>query len=627
MIIAMARVRIAGPRNQADAVLELLQDIGDLHLIAPALGASATAAPIATEPKAVRQARRLLAEVETTLGLLPAAPPTRAATAFGTAWPTAARLVHRWRREIVAIERRRAALAEEQTLLLQYEAFFDAFRPLLETPPPWPDAQASFVLLRAGEAASLPEIYQRLRAVVGTQIELHSRPLPSGETAVLLLAAGSAAAQVKSLLAVARLEDLPAPPGLDGKDLLHAMPALRTRLTQLKAESAALGTRRLRTADESRGELLSLQARLHDLLLLAEAQAQVRTGALMFVLEGWMPAPSVAPLRRRMAEAIGPEVLVATLATEPWTRTDAPVALRNPRLFRPFELVTRAFPLPRYGSIDPTPFVAVFFPMFFGLMLGDVGYGLALALVAALLRRRAKAGSRTQALAEMALACALFSIVFGVLFGEFFGTLGRAWGMRPLAFDREHALVPFLVFAVALGAVHIVLGLALGFVGAWRQGHRRQALGRGLTLLMIVLSALALLAPFRVLPARLFTPAVIAVLVAFPVLVALEGVIAVIELMSAFGRILSYARIMALGTASLMLAMIANRMVGALGSALVGVAFALLFHLVNFAIGLFSPAIHALRLHYVEFFGEFYSPGGTAYRPLGHWRPAAQAPA
>ena len=66
-------------------------------------------------------------------------------------------------------------------------------------------------------------------------------------------------------------------------------------------------------------------------------------------------------------------------------------------------------------------------------------------------------------------------------------------------------------------------------------------------------------------------------------------------------------------------------MVGALGSALVGVAFALLFHLVNFAIGLFSPTIHALRLHYVEFFGEFYSPGGAAYRPLAHWRPASRS--
>jgi V/A-type H+-transporting ATPase subunit I len=254
-------------------------------------------------------------------------------------------------------------------------------------------------------------------------------------------------------------------------------------------------------------------------------------------------------------------------------------------------------------------------------MLGDVGYGLLLAGIATAVRWRSRPGSTVRAVAEMALGCALFTIVFGLLFGEFFGTLGASFGMRPLAFDRENALAPFLMFTIALGAVHVVLGLVLAVIGAWRQGHRRQAVGRGLTIVMIVLSALALLAAFKVLPSRLFTPAAIAVLIAFPVLIALEGIIAVVELMSAFGHILSYARIMALGTASLMLAIIANRMVGALGSALVGVAFALLFHLVNFAIGLFSPTIHALRLHYVEFFGEFYSPGGAAYRPLAHWRP------
>ena len=110
-----------------------------------------------------------------------------------------------------------------------------------------------------------------------------------------------------------------------------------------------------------------------------------------------------------------------------------------------------------------------------------------------------------------------------------------------------------------------------------------------------------------------------AILVAFIALVALEGIMAVIELLSTFGRVLSYARIMAIGTASVMMAVVANQMVGAMGSVLVGVVFALLFHLVNFAIGVFSPAIHALRLHYVEFFGQFFSPGGAAYRPLDHW--------
>jgi V/A-type H+-transporting ATPase subunit I len=166
-----------------------------------------------------------------------------------------------------------------------------------------------------------------------------------------------------------------------------------------------------------------------------------------------------------------------------------------------------------------------------------------------------------------------------------------------------------------------MLGLGLGVANALRGRHPRAALGRGLTALMIALVVAALLASIEVLPAALFTPSVIALLVAFPILILAEGIVAPIELLATIGNILSYARIMALGIASVMLAVVANRMAGALGSAIVGVVFALLFHLVNFALGLFSPTIHALRLHYVEFFGKFYSPGGTEYHPLARWTP------
>jgi V/A-type H+-transporting ATPase subunit I len=105
------------------------------------------------------------------------------------------------------------------------------------------------------------------------------------------------------------------------------------------------------------------------------------------------------------------------------------------------------------------------------------------------------------------------------------------------------------------------------------------------------------------------------------VIVVLEGATALLDFMTIIGHVLSYARVMALGTASVMLAIVANRMHGAFASAAIGIAFALVFHLVNFAITLFSPTIHVLRLHYVEFFGTFFEPGGGPYRPLRHWSP------
>jgi len=319
-------------------------------------------------------------------------------------------------------------------------------------------------------------------------------------------------------------------------------------------------------------------------------------------------------------------VIVERIARERWGREDAPVVLSNPPLFRPFEALISLLPLPRYGSIDPTPFVAVFFPLIFGMMLGDVGYGFLLAAIALLVHRKAKPGSLIYKGAEIAGPCAAFAIIFGVLFGEYFGDLGtRAVGLHPILFDREKAIFATLAAAIGLGVVHVVLGLVLGAVTAGTH-DKKKALGQGTSAIMVLLVVAALLAAFNVLPARFFSPAVIALLVAFPLLIFAEGLIAPLEFLATLGNVLSYARIMAIGTASVMLAIVANQMIGAVGSTVVGLMFALLFHLVNFAIGLFSPAIQSLRLQYVEFFGKFYSPGGRRYEPFGHRVPEPAPP-
>jgi V/A-type H+-transporting ATPase subunit I len=337
-----------------------------------------------------------------------------------------------------------------------------------------------------------------------------------------------------------------------------------------------------------------------------------------------VPAKASELVERRVSERLGGTVVVERLAKEDWAGESAPVVLSNPRLLRPFEAITRLVPLPRYGSIDPTPFVSVFFPMFFGVMLGDIGYGVMLAALALGLHLRSRPDTPLRAVSEIAGACAVFTIAFGFLYGELFGDLGRrVFGLRPLAFDRHETIVPFLLFAVALGVVHVVVGLTLGAVAALRGGPRA-SVGRGLAAAMVLLVAATLLAAVDILPSRFFTPGLVAILVAFPVLVVLEGILAPVELMSTLASVLSYVRIMALGTASVLMAVVANQMVGAFGGAVVGVLFALLFHLVNFGLGLFGPTIHGLRLHYVEFFGKFYSPGGVQYRPFGHWHPSGR---
>jgi V/A-type H+-transporting ATPase subunit I len=628
MIIEMSKVRVLGPRDRLPDVLRSLQDLGTLHLAPPSVAANLSSLELS--PAQARERRHLqsaLDDVERALVELglPAGSAPRAEPATAPDLVRWARLGWRVRRTTERLAARAAALNEERALILKYQHFFSAFRALLESEARWPNATAYHVLLRGGDTETVQKLRASLTAVIGHEFELYSQPLPTGETALLVVVSAPAAGRVERLLAEARVQEIPVPEQYGGKSLMTAIPKMLARLGEIPGEADAVRREREALVQAQGTELRRARAGLHDRL--RELAAVPLSGVTVhaFVLEGWVPAAARCDLETCLQRALGDDVLVSEISKEEWQSEEAPVVLSNPRLFRPFETLIRLLPLPSYGTIDPTPFVAVFFPAFFGLMVGDVGYGVVLALLGLILHARSKPGTLLRNVSEIVGPCALFSIIAGFLYGELFGDLGRRWlGLQPLAFSREEALIPFLLLAVALGAVHILLGLGLSVASNVRR-HPRHAIGSGVSALMIVLIILALLAAVDVLPKGFFTPAVVGLLVAFPLLIVLEGLVAPIELLSMLGNILSYARIMALGVASVMLAVVANKMVGAIGSLAVGIVFALLFHLVNFAIALFTPTIHALRLHYVEFFGKFYSPGGVQYQPFGHWtRDAAQ---
>jgi V/A-type H+-transporting ATPase subunit I len=466
---------------------------------------------------------------------------------------------------------------------------------------------------------------QALERAIGAAFSLVVRPLTEGGQAAILLVPRSEAERMESLLPELGVRELEVPDAYLASGADDGIGRLARRLDEIEAERADLAAARARLAEEWVPALQQARAALNDWLLATAALTTTATTEHFFVIEGWLPEPKRAALEHALVLREGGELVVEDVERETWSAEDVPVVIENPRIFRPFEVITGRLPMPHYGTIDPTPFVAVFFPMFFGLMLGDLGYGALLVAIAAIGWARSREGSTLRSLAQIAVVCGAFAMAFGLCFGELLGDLGHRWlELEPLVFSREEAFVPFLALVLAIGFVHVVLGLVLGALSSARTDPRH-SLGRGLTALMLVLTLLLVLVAVNVLPDAFFTPTAVALLVSFPILLAIEGVIGAIELLSRLSNILSYARIMALGTASVMLAVVANQLSGAFGSAAVGILFAALFHLVNFGLGIFSPTIHALRLHFVEFFGTFYSPGGQAYHPFRHWRPADAA--
>lgn len=625
MIIPMAKVRVLGPRAQLDDTLRVLQDFGLLHL--NDVSSHGGLVPPTTDARDARHRRQLahaIEDIDQAMGILGVMPlPLAAIPIDSRSIPRWVALARRTRRIAQQNASREARLNEERALIERYRDFFQAVLPTVRRLADTPRLTSYAVIVPAAQAGRLAEAEASLRAEIGPSFALTARALPGGDVAVLLVLPREFAGRLEARLSEARVPEVPLPVEYAGLPLEQAIPRMMERLVAIPAELQECERERKELWKRHGKDLSEASVAMHDVLARDEARARVGVTAHAFALEGWLPERNITDLATRLRPAGSEPVVVEQVGREEWRAEDAPVVLTNPRLFRPFESIVKLLPLPHYGTIDPTPFVAVFFPMIFGMMLGDVGYGIVLAIIGVILHHRSRPGSLWRSIAEITGPCAAFAVIFGVLYGEFFGTLGRhLFGMRALAIDREESVTAALVIAVALGAVHVLLGLVLGVVTAWRH-ERRHALGRGVSAVMVILIIMVLLAAFEVLPRALFSPMVIALLVAFPVLVLLEGFIAPIELLATLGNILSYARIMAIGTASVMLAVVANQMVGALGSTVVGVMFALLFHLVNFAIGVFSPSIHAMRLHFVEFFGKFYSPGGHAYEPFSHWRPTS----
>jgi V/A-type H+-transporting ATPase subunit I len=245
-----------------------------------------------------------------------------------------------------------------------------------------------------------------------------------------------------------------------------------------------------------------------------------------------------------------------------------------------------------------------------------------LILSLALLRKRRR-GVFHDVLIVLAMGSG-WAIVFGLFYGEMFGTLGEQLGMHALWFDRASPenVAGLLLMTIAVGAVHITLGLLLGVWESLRDRNRGHFLERsgmlvGLIGLFFIVGILA-----KALPAGLMTPAIVGLILGIVLIGASLGWLGIlmgpIEFIGLIGNILSYLRIAAIGLASVYLAKVANDLAGIVGNIFVGIILAVLIHALNLVLGAFSPTIHSLRLHYVEFFRKFYEGGGKPYQPYRH---------
>jgi V/A-type H+/Na+-transporting ATPase subunit I len=618
----MSKVEITGPRNEMLPVLETIERAEVLQIDPEIKGRIDEGAVLQVRPLALdgrMLAERLFledlsAKVDRLLALLPDVATRESRLSAPSAVNSIAAVIGKHVQAAEEFERRREALQGELAQLNRYTVFLSTVESL--APKGTDAAGLEFIGVEVRDPAALEQLTRVAgRLLLGA--EVRTARAEDGSYIGLLTTEKDLAAKLKEGLRDNRIPEIALPAYLEGLSLPEKIRATRARQETLRADIAAIDKEARDFALSWRGIYENVRDWLRRRLALLRTSASMYETDRCFVLYGWMPSASVEGLRGTLVAKHGETVVVEEREILQQDLDEVPVALRNPAYFRPFELLLRPLPALRYTSIDPTPFIGIFFPLFFGLILGDIGYGLVLLLVAIGLIAFAK-GRRIQRQAGQILAVAsVYSIIFGALYGECFGEFGAQWlGLSPACIDRRTSIVPMLYFALAVGAVHVLVGLALGIVSSLK-GHRtREAVSRLFSILTLLCVAGVLASYFAPVAALLRKPLLMAMLVIGPVLLLTGGLLAPFELLRHLGNIVSYARIMAVGLASVLLAYVANQLAGAAGSVWMGIAVAVLLHAFNILLGVFAPTIHALRLHYVEFFGKFIETGGRRYEPL-----------
>ncbi|MCX7831616.1 MAG: hypothetical protein N2440_01800 [Actinobacteria bacterium] len=520
------------------------------------------------------------------------------------------------------------SLESELSLLKNFEVVVSKVEPLVRHFSGVKGYETVALLVEKKHRVVIDILYDEIKKITGDKFEIATAEVDDKTVAALIFYPKEFSAPVHNLLWEENVSEIKLPKDFAEMPFEEAVKRIRSRLKELPEKISKLRRELDEQSKEWVDDLISAKHVLENRLQEFQVFDMVGQTEFAFVIIGWTPKKYLDLIQRSLIKQFNNKVIVNELELSEEEREHAPICMENPAWAKAYEMVLRMWSLPRYGTFDPSPMMAFFYSLFFGMILGDVGYGLILLLASFLIIRKFREKPGIQALGFMFLSASIMVILFGFLYGEFFGNLGlelhlvRHFSFKigseeirlPIERDKPEFILPLLIMCLSIGVTQIILGQILGIIIGLKERSLKHILEKiGMILLF---ASIAFFALSKTLP-NIFGPVSFLALIASVALIAYGGgVIGVVHIFSTMGKIFSYLRIMALGLAGVILAIAANKIGSTLGNIWIGIAIATLFHLINLVVHSFSSTIHSLRLNLIEWFDQFYKPGGKPFKPF-----------
>ena len=403
----------------------------------------------------------------------------------------------------------------------------------------------------------------------------------------------------------------------------HIISKADSRLLTIESERESVKKELRAVAEQWDDEILALKEQLENEKEKNEILSSFVQTKDAYVLEAWVPVKDTEKVEQLVEKSSDGHCAFETIEVEGTDDEDVPVLQQNGWYSKPFEYLVDMYSPVRYNAMDPTIFVAITFPFFFGFCLTDAIYGLVVSLIGVvLLKGLGKVKESMHSFGWILIWSGLWAFILGMITNGFIGDFPeRIAGFRlPTVFAPVEAFKNpqnILIIAIAIGLLYVNIGFVLGAINNFRYGRVKEAIGSQLCWFVFE-AGIALIALGYMMPAiGMIGMALggVLVLITIGLLIWANGAYGVMDIFGFMGDVLSFARLLALCLATggiamtvNILAVMVNGMVPVVGIILAIIVF-IGGHIANFAFQVLGAFINALRLNYVEFFAQFFEEG------------------